>query len=418
MADQEQDRSEAATQYKLKQAQGRGQVSKSHEAVFAAVLTAFILVLYGAGPSIAHRELMLIRQAFDGATRQDWSADGTGAWIFALLSNAFTILVPFFMAVVAAAIISSVTQVGAIFSFESVTPDFERINPAAGLKRVFSMTLLYNAAKSVLKLLVLAWVLWIVLSHAFPRMFVLGQIDARAHAGIALGELPPLLFKLLMVLLVMVMLDIGYTRWDYSKKMRMSRREVRDEHKQREGAPRIRSRMRQLRAEMLKQSRALRNVGEADVLITNPTHLAIALSYRHGEMPAPKMLAKGAGTLRDKVPLREIAKRLGISRNTVRRYLRSEITKPAYAERQTASAIDPYAFQLAAWLKTMRLGGSVFDANQQRSFFYRHRAASRPRLHPRGIANLKEFTPPGCQRRFRGVLLSRPACNRRRKTSS
>jgi len=106
------------------------------------------------------------------------------------------------------------------------------------------------------------------------------------------------------------LLDIGYTRWDYGKKMRMSRREVRDEHKQREGDPRIRSRLRQLRAEMLKQSRALRSVRDADVLITNPTHLAVALSYKHGDMPAPKMLAKGAGNMAAK--MREIARRRNI----------------------------------------------------------------------------------------------------------
>lgn len=306
MAEQEQDRSEAATPYKLKEAQNRGQVSKSQEATFAAILAAFVLVMYSVGPSIARQELRLTQQVFEHAGRLEWSADSTGAWLFGLLSAALTDLTPFFLAVLGAAILANMAQVGAIFSFKPVAPDFDRINPATGFKRLFSITLIYNAAKSLFKLFALTWVLWIVLEQAFPRLFMLGQIDARAHGGLVMAEVAPLLFKLLLVILVLALFDVGYTRWDYGKKMRMSRREVRDEHKQREGDPRIRARLRQLRAELLKQSRALRSLPDADVLITNPTHLAIALSYKHGEMPAPRLLAKGAGALATK--MRKIAR--------------------------------------------------------------------------------------------------------------
>ncbi|MBV8636343.1 MAG: EscU/YscU/HrcU family type III secretion system export apparatus switch protein [Burkholderiaceae bacterium] len=304
MADQEEDRSEAATAYKLKEAQNRGQVAKSQEAIFAAVLAAFILVLYSVGPGMARDELRLLKQTFARAGAHEWSAADMG-WLFQLLSAATMILLPLLLAVAGAAILSNLVQVGAIFSFKPVTPDWDRINPAAGFKRVFSLTLLYGAAKSLFKLTALGWVLWLVLGHAFHYIFTLGQVDPHAHGGVVMAQVAPLLFKLFLVVLVLVLFDVAYTRWDYSKKMRMSRREVRDEHKQREGDPRIRSRLRQLRSEMLKQSKALRSVGDADVLITNPTHLAVAISYKHGEMPAPKMLAKGAGTLAKK--MREIA---------------------------------------------------------------------------------------------------------------
>lgn len=306
MAEQDQDRSEAATSYKLKEAQQRGQVSKSQEATFAAILAAFVLVLYSVGASISGQELRLMRQVFDHADRMDWSSDAMSAWMFSVLSSSMVFLTPLFLAIALAAIIANLAQVGAIFSFKPVTPDFDRINPANGIKRLFSLTLIYNAGKSVIKLLMLTWVLWLVLVNVFPRMFTLGQINVRAHASLVMGELPPMLFKMLLVILVLALLDVGYTRWDFSKKMRMSRREVRDEGKQREGDPRIRSRLRQLRAEMLKQSRAMRSLPDADVLITNPTHLAIAISYKHGSMPAPKMLTKGAGGMAKK--MREVAR--------------------------------------------------------------------------------------------------------------
>jgi flagellar biosynthetic protein FlhB len=310
MAEQEQDRSEAATPYKLREAQQRGQVSKSQEAVFLGILAAFICMLYAEGSSLARSELRLTQLTLDNAARLDWSADGTSAWLLHFLSTAIWQLLPLFLALLIAAILCNVLQTGAIFSFKPLAPDFDRVNPAAGLKRLFSLTLLYNGAKSLFKLLALTWVLWLVLEQSFHKMFGLSWIDARAHAGMVFAEVAPLLFKLLLVILVLAILDIGYTRWDFSKKMRMSRREVRDEHKQREGDPRIRSRIRQLRAELLKQSKAVRSVPDADVLITNPTHLAVALSYKHGEMPAPKMLAKGSGRLAAK--MRKLARERNI----------------------------------------------------------------------------------------------------------
>ncbi|PRC93900.1 EscU/YscU/HrcU family type III secretion system export apparatus switch protein [Solimicrobium silvestre] len=361
MSEQEQDRSEAATPYKLKEAQHRGQVSKSQEATFAAILAAFVMVLYSVGPSIARQELRLTQQVFDHAARMDWSADTTGAWLFGVLSTALLYLMPLFLAIICAAILANMAQVGAIFSFKPVTPDFDRINPANGLKRIFSITLVYNAGKSLFKLFALTWVLWIVLEHAFPRLFTLGQINVRAHGSLVMGELPPMLFKLLLIILILALLDVGYTRWDYSKKMRMSRREVRDEGKQREGDPRIRARLRQIRAELLKQSRALRSLPDADVLITNPTHIAIALSYKHGEMPAPKMLAKGAGGLAKK--MREIARLHNIP-VVENRPLARAMYKRVKSGEYLPEDLYPMTAKILLWVYSLRKARARMESSQ------------------------------------------------------
>ena len=310
MADQESDRNEAATPHKLREAQQRGQVAKSQEAIFGAVLAALVLVLFSVGPSIVRHELQLVQHIFAYAQPGMGDAPLTGTWLAEQVAASLTMLAPLFLAIVIAAILANVAQVGAIFSFHPISPDFERINPAAGLKRIFSLTLLYNAGKSTIKLVVLTWVVWLVIRSAVPHLFVLDQVDAHAHGSVVMAQVAPLLFKLLLVIVILALLDIGYTRWDYSKKMRMSRREVRDEHKNREGDPRIRSRLRQLRNEVLKQSRAMRSLPDADVLITNPTHISVAISYKHGQMPAPKLLAKGAGGLATK--MRKAARRLNI----------------------------------------------------------------------------------------------------------
>jgi len=172
------------------------------------------------------------------------------------------------------------------------------------------MRLIYDAGRSVVKLVVLCAVLWVTIKQLLPDLYKLTYIDAHAHAHFVLGAVPPLLFKLLLAMMAIALLDLGYTRFEYGKKMRMSRREVRDEHKQREGDPRIRSRLRQLRAQLLKQSQSVKKLPDADVLLTNPTHYAVALSYRHGEMPAPKLIAKGAGSLAAK--MRTKARQLNI----------------------------------------------------------------------------------------------------------
>jgi len=99
------------------------------------------------------------------------------------------------------------------------------------------------------------------------------------------------------IIAAFALLDWGFNRWDYMRQMRMSRREMKDEHKEREGDPRVKNRRRQLRIEWLKRVRQLAKVRNADVLVTNPTHVAVALEYRHGEMPAPQITARGTGEL-------------------------------------------------------------------------------------------------------------------------
>lgn len=111
--------------------------------------------------------------------------------------------------------------------------------------------------------------------------------------------------KLLIALAFITMIDVLYTRWDFSKRMRMSRREIRDEHKRREGDPRIKTRLRELQRETLKRSQSLGKVKDADVLITNPVHLAVAIKYDREKIDAPLVIAKGAGFLAAK--MREVA---------------------------------------------------------------------------------------------------------------
>jgi flagellar biosynthesis protein FlhB len=362
MAEKEQDQNQAATPHKLREAQKRGQVAKSTEANFAAVLTALVGICFAIGPAIALRELAIERSALDNAGRADWSVNGMLHWLLQLTSDSIYALAPLLFAICGVAILANVAQVGGIFSFEPIKPDFTKLNPANGFQRMFSTRLLYEGLRSVLKLAVLAFVAWNVLMHLMPDLIKLNYVDPRIHASIVLGSVGPLLFKLLLAILLIAMIDIIYTRWDYAKKMRMSHRDIREEHKQREGDPRIRSRLQQLRNEFLKQSSAVRKLPDADVLITNPTHIAVALCYRHGEMSAPKLLAKGTGQLAAKMRATARRHNIPVVENPL---LARELFKRTDFDEYVPEDLYPKVAKILIWVYAMRSGRSVKEREAQ-----------------------------------------------------
>jgi flagellar biosynthetic protein FlhB len=351
MAEQEQNRSEDATPYKLQEAQKRGQVAKSQEANFVAVLAAFTLTLYAAGAAMSHDVLALAQSIFVQAGRLEWSVGGVSAWFRDIASLALIAITPLLLAVAIAAIAINLAQVGPIFSFKPVTPDFDRLNLANGFKRLFSLRLVYEAFKSVLKLAIVSLVFWLALLQLLPMFLNLLNVDPRGHAQVAMGSVAPLCFKLLMILLVIALIDVIYTRREFAKNMRMSRREVTEEHKQREGDPRIRSRIRQLRMELFKRSRSVSKLPGADVLLTNPTHLAVAISYKHGEMPAPKVLAKGVGEVAAK--MRAVARmhRIPVIEN---RPLARELYRRTDADEFVPEDLYPQVAKILLWVFSMR----------------------------------------------------------------
>lgn len=351
MTDQEQDKSQPATPYKLRQAQKRGQVAKSTDVIFAAVLSAMVGFSFAVGPAVAKRELAIAQSVLNDVARTDWSVGGVTHWLAQLASDSLFALAPLLITVCCIAIVANVAQVGGIFSFEPITPDFNRLNPANGLQRLFSTRALYDALRSVLKFAVLTLVAWVALVQLLPDLVKLSYVDPLDHAALVLGDVAPLLFKLLLAILIIALIDLIYTRHEYGNKMRMSPREIRDEHKQREGDPRIRSRLRQLRNELLKQARGVGKLPDADVLITNPTHIAVALSYRHGEMSAPKLLAKGTGKLAAKMRITARRHHIPIVENPP---LARELFKRTDFDQYVPEDLYPKVAKILIWVYAMR----------------------------------------------------------------
>jgi flagellar biosynthesis protein FlhB len=311
MAEQEQNRSEAATPFKLREAKKRGSVAKSMDLNSVFVIAAFLVCLQLWAWSATKRQASLSALLFQQASAFGFSPAQAWAWLSTALIGTVLLLVPFFAAVMVAGVLASLVQHGPVFSVHPIKPDFNRLNPAQGFKRIFSRRALFDLGKNLVKLAVFGWVLYLGIVQLLPALVGLLSVDARAHAPQVIDAIASLTFKLLLAMLAVALVDVIFTRWEYGHKLRMSRREITQEIKQREGDPKIKARIRELQNELRKKTGALKNLPDADVLITNPTHLGVALMYRHGQMAAPAVVAKGSGELVDK--MKTVARRHGVT---------------------------------------------------------------------------------------------------------
>lgn len=203
---------------------------------------------------------------------------------------------------------SSLMQIGFLQIEDAISPNFEKLNPIEGFKRVFSMRALVEAFKSILKMAAVGTVLYFLLRgevSQIPYMLTFSLAQIMAYLGAVLVKL---LGGVGGVMLILALADYFYQRWDLEKKMMMTKQEVKEEHKQREGDPMIKSRIRRIQREMASK-RMMAEVPKGDVVITNPTHIAVVLKYSDN-LPAPQLIAMGADHVAEKI--KELARQHNI----------------------------------------------------------------------------------------------------------
>lgn len=312
MADQqsEQDRTEPATPTKLRDARRRGQVAKSLEINSLFILSVALCIFYLLGERMIAAQLEMSRSLFSQAHQVSMQPVDLVLWFEGMVERLIAIFWPLMATIALVAVVMNMAQTGPVFSFYPLKPDMQRLNPVTGFKRLFSAKLLFESIKTVIKIFLFAGVIYFAITALLPSLVSLMDMGPDSYAAFLLDNTNLMAFKLLGVLLFVALLDLLYTRWDFSKKMRMSRREIKEEVKRREGDPLIRAKIKELQREAAKRAGAVQKVPDADVLITNPTHYAVALSYQRGVMIAPKVIAKGAGELALK--MRELARRHGV----------------------------------------------------------------------------------------------------------
>ncbi|KTC68295.1 flagellar biosynthetic protein FlhB [Legionella birminghamensis] len=308
------EKTENATAYKLKKAKEKGQVSKSADLINTSQLLICLLLLCITGASTWQQIIQLCSQQFLLAGHLVFSVSKISSLMRLLITGLLTLWMPFALILIATAMITSILQTGFVWSAAPLTPKFERLNPVSGFKKLFSSKLLFDLLKNLLKITLVSVLGFYSLQYMQASLVELSGLMPRQLPLAMFHLLLKLLGPILTGLFIISLVDKLYTRKKFAKEQRMSKQEVKEEYRQREGDPKIKSRIRQLQFELRKRSASFEQVKNADVVITNPTHYAIALKYDRMTMPAPKLVCKGQDeqarmirklALRHQVPLIE-----------------------------------------------------------------------------------------------------------------
>ena len=349
--DSDLDKSEQPTDSKLKKAKEKGQIPRSRELTSLMILLVGIMLFWIMGTHFVSKLKTIIQQAMLVAHRTDDDKQIIFNLIN-LLTAGFWAILPIFVGLVIVAIIAPLSVGGLLFSLQSIKPNLGKLNPISGFKRLFSLRIFSELFKSILKVVLIAFAAALFLIHQFPNMLALPSM----YLNNALSQVMQLLIYasllIVLALIPMVGFDIFYQIWSNLKKLKMSKQEVKDEFKEQEGNPQIKGRIRQMQQAMARR-RMMKDVPKANVIVTNPTHYAVALQYDEKTMSAPKILAKGTDNIASKI--KQIAQEHQIPQLEApplarALYRHGEIGKSIPAELYAAVAqILAWVYQLKRW---------------------------------------------------------------------
>ncbi|ORM57569.1 flagellar biosynthesis protein FlhB [Pantoea rodasii] len=301
----DEDKTESPTAHRLEKAREEGQIPRSRELTSVLMLLAGLMILWMGGEIFAERLASMLATGF----RFDHAMVTDDKMIIAHISNligqAVMALLPLMGGLVIVAIAAPMLLGGINFSGKSIKLDINKLNPLTGLKRMVSSQTWAELLKAILKAvlvgLVAGWYIW---SHWQEMLRLISESPVKAlHHGLQMMAVSCALIMLGLV--PMVGFDVFWQLHSHFKKLKMTRQEIRDEHKQNEGDPHVKGRIRQAMRAAARR-RMMADVPKADVIVTNPTHYSVALQYQEGKMSAPKVVAKGAGDIALKI--RELAK--------------------------------------------------------------------------------------------------------------
>ncbi len=317
MAENQEDRSqedltEEASPYRLEEYRRKGIVAQSRELSGLAALLATGIATYSLFVKFAVEISEFTREVFrtDLSSKLDLGSAKTAHGYFVkAIEIMFSIGGPICGIGFIAGILGSYVQIGSIFSFEPLTPDLDKLNPIQGLQKMISMKQFYDGLRLMFKMIVVLAVSFYLLKSeilAAPTHFG-GDAD---DLLIAFCQSAKVIFlSLVGVFGVFAAIDYGFQKYEYSKNLRMTKQEAKQEHKEREGNPQMRARIRSVQREMARR-RMMQAVKSADVIVTNPTHIAVALVYDTQSMSAPRVVAKGADFVAQKI--KEVAAAAGV----------------------------------------------------------------------------------------------------------
>ncbi|MCX7935727.1 MAG: flagellar biosynthesis protein FlhB [Planctomycetota bacterium] len=358
------DRTEEATPRRREKEREAGRVARSRDLAASLVLLGAMLFLRYGGDLMGYEMLAVAEQTLTQYLPSLPPPEGNEILphILTWLYWCGRIAGPFLVTIMLIAIIANLIQTGPVFSWEPLEPNFDRLNPISGLMRMFSLRSLMTLAVNFLKIALVVAVAYQSLAIEMPRAYLMvSEMPAQImiHGGLAVSHFG---LKLAAVLVILGLLDFGYQRYQYERDIMMTKQQVQEELKEVEGDPQVRARRRAIQRQLARQ-RMMQEVPKAEVVVRNPTHYAVAISYKPN-MEAPRVVAKGEGLIAQRII--EIAKQHGVPL-----WYAPALARKLYREVEIDQYIPPELFPALAEILAHVLKG------EKRAQYERLAAASR-----------------------------------------
>jgi flagellar biosynthetic protein FlhB len=290
----DEDKSFEASQQKLKRLREQGQIIKSRDLSAAVFLMVMFILLIALSPYLFANLMQMFIAFFELIPKQHLEDMGITYMIVQSIKGLVLSSLPFLLIAFFVAVLADLLQVGPLFALKTITPKLDKLNPINGLKGIFSKRTLVELGKNLIKIGILFWLGYSAFMKNLPRMINSGEADNPLIILYLVGEiLKDFIYTAILFFIIIGFADYFYQRTKFLGDQKMSLKEVKDEYKQTEGDPMVKAMLRQKRMQMMMQ-RQLEAVPLADVIATNPIHVAVALRYKPQEMEAPIVVAKGA----------------------------------------------------------------------------------------------------------------------------
>jgi flagellar biosynthetic protein FlhB len=298
--DSGQEKTEKATGRRRQKAREEGQVAKSQEIASVLVLLVGISVLYIFGYLFYPRALEILYRNLDFSTVPHFDRKFCIALLNRTVVSFLILVLPVMGAVFLTAFAANMFQVGFQFSSKAITPKLEKFNVIKGFARLFSLKSLVELLKSIIKLLIIGTVAYFAVKGEISSLVKLHDAPVASIFIFVLKGMFKIFIWVILIMILVAASDYSYQKWQFEKDLRMTKQEVKEEYKETEGDPQIKSRIRSIQIQAARK-RMMQRVPKADVVVTNPTHLAIAIQYDARAMEAPQVVAKGAGHVAERI---------------------------------------------------------------------------------------------------------------------
>ena len=294
------EKTELPTDHRRNEARQQGNVARSQDLNAALLMLAAALALSFFGLSILQSFARLIQASLKTVSTAEFTGNDVAARFRVLFEYSLLSVLPVIAVLAGAAILANIVQVGFMVTPEALSPKLNRINPIEGFKRLFSVRAFVRLAGSIAKFAVVIAVAALFIATVIPRLLRLSGVELNVFLTTTHDSVVGLALQLALALLALALLDFTFQKWKHEQDLRMSKQEVREEMKNMEGDPQIRQRRKDAHRK-LAQAREMQQVPEADVVLRNPTHIAVALKYDPETMPAPTVVAKGMGVIAERI---------------------------------------------------------------------------------------------------------------------